>query len=410
MNMTRFFNMLFCLLAMGFMVTGIAFAKGKADAANAASGTESTASAADNSSALGGGPSTPLQETSLGKGDPEAATVQLAPAIKKETIYLGQVKAEILKMERVSGQTLTPEQKRQVLDVMINEKLALQAAARDRVSVTDAEINQQFQELKDQVRQMMGRAPTDNELAQIIVTQTGIEAPAHLQSIDEKRNYIFENFRDQVRRQGTVQRYLSVKKESLFKSIKMPTSEEISQFYNEHKSEFSRPDMVRFTMIQVEYGPDGLSKSKAKELADRLSREIGGDASRFDETVMRSQAPNSGYRTGGSYLANDDEARRVAGDDFVKTAFSLKQGQVSKVIEGLRAYQIIKITETYPARKNLALDDIVQPGSSATVRDFIGNAMLQEQQQKVLAQATEELINELRAGKTFQVFEKNLNW
>jgi parvulin-like peptidyl-prolyl isomerase len=125
---------------------------------------------------------------------------------------------------------------------------------------------------------------------------------------------------------------------------------------------------------------------------------------------MRGQSPNSGYKAGdGSYLPNNEEARRVAGDDFVKTAFSLKQGQVSRVIEGLRGYQIIKITETYP-RKDLALDDFVQPGTRMTVRDYIGNGLLQEQQQKILAQATEELVNELRTGNTFQVFEKNLNW
>jgi parvulin-like peptidyl-prolyl isomerase len=385
---------------MGLLVTGIAFGKGKSD--NSAAAPASTGGAGNASAA------TPL-ETSLNK-DPEAATVQLAPSIPKETIFLGQVKSEIARMEKVSGQSLTAEQKRQVLDVMINEKLALQAAARDKVSVTDSEINQQFQQLKDQMVQMLGRAPTDNEFAQAIVNETGIEAPAHMQTLDEKRNYIIENFREQVRRQGTVQRYLSVKKENLFKSIKAPTEAEITALYNAQKSEFVRPDTVRFTMIQIEYGPDGLSKSKAKELADKLNREIGNNASRFDEAVMRSQSPNSGYKAGdGGYLPKNEEAQRVAGDDFVKTAFSLKQGEVSKVIEGLRGYQIIKITETYP-RKDLALDDFVQPGNRMTVRDYIGNGLLQEQQQKVLAQATEELINELRTGNTFQVFEKNLNW
>jgi hypothetical protein len=44
------------------------------------------------------------------------------------------------------------------------------------------------------------------------------------------------------------------------------------------------------------------------------------------------------------------------------------------------------------------------------VRDYIGNGLLQERQQAVLTQASEELITELRAGKTFQVFEQNLAW
>jgi hypothetical protein len=78
-------------------------------------------------------------------------------------------------------------------------------------------------------------------------------------------------------------------------------------------------------------------------------------------------------------------------------------------MEGVRGYQIIKVSETY-AQKNLELDDIFQLGSRMTVRDYIGNSMLQERQMEVLAKATQELVAELRAGKTFQVFERNLAW
>jgi parvulin-like peptidyl-prolyl isomerase len=103
------------------------------------------------------------------------------------------------------------------------------------------------------------------------------------------------------------------------------------------------------------------------------------------------------------------EAAQVVGQEFINTAFSLKQGEVSKVIEGRPGYQIVKITETY-AMKSLELDDIFQLGTRMTVRDYISNSMMQERQMEVLSKATQELVSELRAGKTFQVFEKNLNW
>jgi len=60
--------------------------------------------------------------------------------------------------------------------------------------------------------------------------------------------------------------------------------------------------------------------------------------------------------------------------------------------------------------KSLDLDDIFQLGSRMTVRDYIGNTLLQEKQMEVLAKATQDLVTELRANKTFQVFEKNLIW
>jgi hypothetical protein len=45
-----------------------------------------------------------------------------------------------------------------------------------------------------------------------------------------------------------------------------------------------------------------------------------------------------------------------------------------------------------------------------TVRDYIGSGLLQQRQQEAFAKATNELVTELRAGKTFQVFEKNITW
>jgi hypothetical protein len=60
--------------------------------------------------------------------------------------------------------------------------------------------------------------------------------------------------------------------------------------------------------------------------------------------------------------------------------------------------------------KNLELDDIFQLGTRITVRDYIGNGLLQQRQQEVLAQASQELVSELREGRTFQVFERNLTW
>jgi parvulin-like peptidyl-prolyl isomerase len=287
------------------------------------------------------------------------------------------------------------DQRRQVLDVMINERLALQAAERDRITVTDNELNQQITVLKTQMAQATGRQPTDDEFALAIKNETGMEFPA---------------FRDQLRRQAITQKYLMAKKENHFKSIQDPTEAEIVSSYNISRAQFVRPETVRFSMIQVPYGPDAASRNRARELADRLSREIGSNPSRFDEVVMRGQAPNSGYQAGdGGYLPRNQQAQQVVGQAFVDIAFNLKQGEVSRLIEGLQGFQIIKITETYDF-KNLELDDIVQPGSRTTVRQYIGQALLQQKQTDIIARATQELVTELRAGNSFQVMEANLNW
>jgi parvulin-like peptidyl-prolyl isomerase len=321
-----------------------------------------------------------------------AAIVNLT---RSEPITVKQFRTEVERLEKNARRTLSEAERREVLDAMINERLAIQAAEKDRITVAESEVNRQVEQLRTQMAQAIGRQPTEAEFATAIRNETGLDMTA---------------FRDQARRQLITQKYLMSKKQSTIENIKVPTEQEIVSTYNLTKAQFVRPDTVRFSMIQVDYGADAAAKTKAKELADRLFREIGSNPSKFDEVVLRSQSPNSGYQAGdGGYLPRNMEAAQIVGQDFINTAFNLKQGEISKLLEGARGYQIVKITEMY-SQRNLELDDIYQLGTRMTVRDYIGNFMLQERQMKVLSEATQELVAELRAGKSFQVFDKNLVW
>jgi len=328
------------------------------------------------------------------------AQAELQPAAivnltKTEPITVRQLRTEVERMEKSARRPLTEQERRDVLDMMINEKLAIQAAERDRITISENEITTQVNQLRAQMVQAIGRQPTDAEFATAVRNETGLEIPA---------------FREQLRRQLTVQKYLMSKKQSTIENVKVPTEEEIVREYNLARSDFVRPETVRFSMIQVLYGPDAASKTRARELVGRLVGEIGTNPSRFDEVSLRGQASNSGYQAGdGGYLPRNREAMQVVGEEFFNTAFRLRQGEVSGLIEGQLGYQIIKITETYTMR-NLELEDIFQLGSRMTVRDYIGGTMLQRRQMEVLAQASQELVAELRAGRTFQIFDRNLTW
>jgi parvulin-like peptidyl-prolyl isomerase len=298
-------------------------------------------------------------------------------------------------------QGLTVDDRRQVLDLMINEKLTLQAAERDKISISENEINQQINALRAQLAQNIGRQPTEAEFALAIRNQMGIELPA---------------YRDMIRRQMLMQKYLVEKKQGVLNGFKNPTDEDILAEYKLRETQLVRPRTVRFSMIEIPYGTD---KPKARELADRLVREISGNPAKFDEAVVKGQVPNSGYRAGdGGYLPMVPQAQAAAGKDFIDAAFSLKQGEVSKLIENARAYQIFKITESYEM-KALALDDLYQLGGARapdgrvinmTVKDYIYNWLLQQRQAEALQKATRELVLDLRRGNPFTVDEKLLNW
>jgi parvulin-like peptidyl-prolyl isomerase len=319
-----------------------------------------------------------------------AAIVRLT---KSEPITVKQLRTEVERMETQTRRKLNNEERRQVLDGMINERLAIQAAERDKISVTENEINQQIQQLKDQMRQSLGRAPNDAEFAQAIKSETGLELNA---------------LRDHLRRTGIVQKYLVSKKQGLLQTVKTPTEAEIVEFYNNNKTQFIRPDTVRVSMILVPFGND---RVKAKALADRLVREIGSNASKFDEAVLKSQAPDSGYQGGDAgYLPRNEQAQQRVGADLLRTAFNLKQGEVSPLVETPQGYNILKITETLEMKAPLAFDDMVQPGSRVTVKRYIEEYLSQQRQQEILAKASQELVSELRTGNPFQIFEANINW
>jgi len=321
-----------------------------------------------------------------------AATVNLT---KTEAITVGQLRTDVERLEKSSGKTLTKAERLQVLDVIINERLVIQAAERDRIMVTENELNQQVQQLRNVLAQQIGRQPTDVEFSQAVKNESGLDIQA---------------FREQLRKQLIVQKYLMAKKGDIINSVKMPTDQEIQNEYILLRGKLVRPETIRCSMIQVSYGSDASARTKAKTLADSLVREINNDPAKFDEVAQRSVTPNSGYQAGDAgYLPRNPEARNLLGQTFMDIAFSLKQGQVSRLIEGKDAYQIIKITENY-AEKHLELTDIFQLGTRMTVRDYIGQGLLNQRQQEAVKKASEEIVKELRTGKTFQIFENNLNW
>jgi parvulin-like peptidyl-prolyl isomerase len=324
-----------------------------------------------------------------------AVTVKLS---KTEVITVKQFKTQIENAEKLARRSLSKAEKQQVLDGLIDEKLVFQDAERSNITVSDAEVNKQVDAMRMQMAQQAGRQPSEAEFIQAVKAQTGSDMPA---------------FREELRKMLLSQKYLIAKKPNLQNSIKEPTEQDVAEFYNLHKAEMVRPDTVRCSMIRVLFGSD---KPKAKALIDRLAGEISSDAAKFDEAMIRGQTQGSGYQAGDSgYLPRTAEVQQMMGQDFMNTAFALKQGSVSKIIEASEPsrpdngfYAIIKVTETY-TQKQLTLDDIFQPGYPITVRNYIKQGLAQQNQQTAVQQATADVIRELRRGKPFEINQKNID-
>jgi parvulin-like peptidyl-prolyl isomerase len=280
--------------------------------------------------------------------------------------------------------------------------LACQAAEQENVTITERELNQavekELQPLVANLTQGLGRAPSEAEIDNALRTRTG--------------GMTRTGFREQIRRSILTNKYLLFKKQTLLQSAVSPTEAEIQSLYNKARSEggFVRPDTIRIKMIYV--STINQSKAAALEKANQLIRQIGGDAGKFDEAVADSRNANSGYEGGdGPYLYKDERLRAELGIDFYDTAFSLRQGEVSKLLERPNGYYIIKVIETL-RQKTFMLDDVYvydNEGKPVTVKNYIFLAESQRRTAELYERASIELVEELKKRGSVQIMDSTYN-
>jgi parvulin-like peptidyl-prolyl isomerase len=300
---------------------------------------------------------------------------------------------------------LNAEERRQVLDTISNQLLACQAAEQENVTITDRELNQAVEEelkpLAAYLAQRLGRDPSDTEIDSELQGQTGMTRAG---------------FREQIRRSILTNKYLQFKKQALFQAVKSPTEAEIQSLYNQARDRtileggFVRPDAIRVKMIWVPI-TNQTNKAAALEKANQLIRQIGGDAGKFDEVVADSRNANSGYVGGdGPYLYKNERIRAEIGLDFYDTAFRLRQGEVSKLLERPDGYYIIKVTETL-RQKTLTLEDVyrLEDPRRTTVRNYILITESQKRQMETYEKASLELVEELKKRGSVQVMDSAYN-
>jgi hypothetical protein len=80
--------------------------------------------------------------------DKPAATFKLT---RQEVISVRQLRADIDRLENATGAKLTVDQRKDVLDARINSMLFLQFCEREKISVSDAQVNAAVAQLRSQL-------------------------------------------------------------------------------------------------------------------------------------------------------------------------------------------------------------------------------------------------------------------
>lgn len=320
-----------------------------------------------------------------------AATVRLT---KTTPISVSELDAEVQKYKdsaAQSGQTDANIDPLQVLNIMINNELFRQGAARDGVKVTDAMVDSAYASQKANLGATYG-ALTDEQFAKVISDNFG--------TVDAYRKMIGE--------QLLVDSYVRLKKATELNTPVSITDAEITSFYRKNKTQFVSPETVKLSHIFIPFNQDQTANDANKALLEDVAKKIKNGELTFEKAVAQySQDAKSKNIAGdiGWLTMDNKDALAGLGQNFFDVAFSTEVGSISDLVVSNTGFHILKVL-AYNEMKILGLDDAISPNTSTTIRDYIKSQLTSAKQQENYYNAINALVEELRKSATVNILYK----
>ncbi len=327
--------------------------------------------------------------------------------LRREPITLGQVKRQVLALEKGYGRKLSIEERRKVLDGIVNEKLLKQVAEKEGIKITDSQVSEYFNNM---LSQQVGYPITEAEFAQLIKRERNQSLDSF---IKEQTDMTVAEAKEFLRGQIAVQVYIGQKKSADFSKISPPTDAEIRSQYEVNKSSFVRPDTVKLFLVVV---PKQKNSKEEKERIDSLRNKISKNLSSIEDTRGNS-GEKQGYLAEFIYVARTKMAAEQMGIsmDALNGIFEQKVNYVSSITEMPNNFQFFVVMEKLDA-KILGLSDVIDPNQTTTVYEYVRNMLATEKQSVALQKAIQDLTDSLRTPSNFKMLKdesalnKLLDW
>lgn len=248
---------------------------------------------------------------------------RIVAVVGKEAIFLSDLEAQT-EFYAVSNRIdpNSPGLREQVLDAMINEKLVLAQALRDTsISATEEEVTARLDEL---IQQRINHPQ--------IGSQQKLEELYGMPVSRMKRE-----FRDEMRKQVLVQKL----QQNRFGDVQV-SRREVEEFYEKYRDSLPRvPEQLDiydiFRYPRVSSSMKERIMSRARSVLDSIR--AGGD---FADFAMRYSDDKATAEAGGD-LGTWRRGEFVP--DFEEIVFSLKENEVSDIVETSRGFHIVQLLE-----------------------------------------------------------------
>ena len=325
---------------------------------------------------------------------------------KNESITLKQLRTRSDAFVKQIGRALTVEEKKQVLDKMIEDKLIVQAATKAGVVVPDSYVDQYFTQA---MSQSIGVSVTEKEIEELIKKQQGKTLDEVLLDQLGMNKAEYKNY---LKNQLIIQQYVAQKNQAELQKI-AASDDEIRMFYESNKSSFVWNDMLTLFLVIV---PKGKDPDAAKlKITDYLNK-YKSKALTAEQIAVQAQADNS-FQAGLGLFPKTESAAAGIGMTLQNLiyVFTQKEGYTSDIEETATDYRFLSVIKKYNA-KMLAIGDLIQPETTETVYDFIRSNLTQQKQQLYVTNAVSTLGKELHTSenvdmkKTGAALDKLLDW
>ena len=316
---------------------------------------------------------------------------------KNEPITLSQLKTRVSAYEKEMGGPMTPKQREEVLDTLVNERLVVQAAEREGLRISDSDLNKSFNQI---LSQQVGREITEAEFARLVKEQYNMTLDDFMRAQNGMNLAEYKRF---LRSQLLAQQYVVLKKRNELQNVQGPNDAAIRTFYDLNKQQFFQPDMTKLFLVVAEKGKNA---SAAERLVAGIQKELKAKPTSTAEIQARSRRENSGFQAGEIYINKNETAASELGISMqaLLAIFSMDVNAVSDVSETEDNFQCFIVLAKYPA-KILEIGDEVQPGTAITVYEYIRRNLTARAQSEAMSSALLELIKELKTPANYQIMK-----
>lgn len=216
--------------------------------------------------------------------------------------------------------------KDEVVSYMIDNEVVYQQAQKDKIKVTNDEVEQKYSQIKNMLDL--------NETYKKLLDDAGVD-----------EDYLKET----IKKDLAVQKY----RENFEEDLKV-ADKEIETYYNEHKNDFKEESVEAYhilisTLDENNKTVDDSKKEKLKSKADSILEKVKAGKD-FEKLAKENSDDKSTGKKGGylGYFTKDSK-----NSEFTTEVFKLEKDDISEVFETQFGYEIVKVTNKKTEQKSL---------------------------------------------------------